>query len=424
MKTAAVRAGLGAARRGPVRGARPFPPHAAARLWLAVFILSVSPLVFGPGFAATLPFGTTVQWRGDLNRARLQFERHKTGHVVFMGGSITEMEGYRPRVCAWLRQRFPETRFHFTNAGIASTCSTTGAFRLEHDVLREGPVDLLFVEFAVNDDQDAHHTRAECIRGLECIVRHARRQNPRLDLVVLFFVNEEMLATSQAGRVPLTIAAHQAVAEHYALSTVNVAREVADEITAGRLTWAQYGGVHPGPVGNTLCARMVEALFNRAWAAPLRVPPKPMAVLPAPLDPLNYSHGRFIDPQEARVKQGWTWGIPDWSKLPGAKRERFTSVPMLCATAPGAEATLRFTGTAVGAYVVAGPDAGIVEARLDGGSPRAVNLFHEFSKGLHYPRTVMFAENLQPGAHTLTLRIASQTRSAGHAMRIMQFVAN
>ena len=40
---------------------------------------------------------------------------------------------------------------------IASTCSTTGAFRLRDDVLIKGPVDLFFIEFAVNDDQDAGH---------------------------------------------------------------------------------------------------------------------------------------------------------------------------------------------------------------------------------------------------------------------------
>ena len=42
---------------------------------------------------------------------------------------------------------------------------------------------------------------------------------------------------------------------------------------------------------------------------------------------------------------------------------RLTSIPMLCATEPGAAVTLEFTGSAVGAYVVAGPDAGIVEVR-------------------------------------------------------------
>ena len=41
--------------------------------------------------------------------------------------------------------------------GIASTCSVTGAHRLTRDVLSKGDVDLFFIEFAVNDDQDAGH---------------------------------------------------------------------------------------------------------------------------------------------------------------------------------------------------------------------------------------------------------------------------
>src|SRR5512136_862597 len=94
-----------------------------------------------------------IMKRGTLDASRIRFAAEKKGHVVFMGGSITEMDGYRPMVCELLRKRFPETEFAFTNAGIASTCSTTGAFRLQADVLAKGPVDLFLVEFAVNDDQ-------------------------------------------------------------------------------------------------------------------------------------------------------------------------------------------------------------------------------------------------------------------------------
>jgi len=36
----------------------------------------------------------------------------------------------------------------------------------------------------------------------------------------------------------------------------------------------------------------------------------------------------------------------------------------------------------------------------------------------------MLGTALPPGAHTLTLRISPETRSAGHAMRIMRFAAN
>ena len=368
------------------------------------------------------PFGENLQSRGHLNHARLQFEKNKKGTIAFIGGSITEMDGYRPMVADLLKKRFPDTAFKFINAGIASTCSTTGAFRVGTDVLDQGPVDLLFVEFAVNDDQDAFHTRAECIRGMEGLIRQARRKNPHMNIVVTHFVNEGMLKTLQSGKTPLTIEAHEAVTARYEVSTINLAKEVAEEITAGQLTWQKYGGVHPAPFGNAIAAKMIDELFNRAWSEP-SPPPAPPAG-PVPLDPFSYSSGRFIDPKEATVKNGWTLAVPDWKKLAGSKRDRFTAIPMLSATEAGAEATLAFEGTSVGAYIVAGPDAGIAEASIDGGTFQKVNLLHRYSGGLHYPRTVLLGTELKPGHHTLTLRISAETKSAGHAMRIMQFVAN
>jgi lysophospholipase L1-like esterase len=336
------------------------------------------------------------------------------------------MEGWRGLVSDSLKRRFPRTVFRFNNAGVASTCSTTGAFRLKTDVLAWGRVDLLFVEFAVNDDQDAHHTRAECIRGMEGIIRHARRANPNIDIVVSYFVNPEMLQTLTDGHVPLPIEAHEAVADYYTVSSVDVAKEVADEIAAGALTWERYGGTHPGPAGHELCARMIDALFDHAWQTPLppKAAPRAHTLPKKPLDAFSYANGRFVDPKSARVKSGWTYGIPHWASLAGAKRERFTSVPLLYATEPGAELTLDFTGTCIGAYILAGPDAGIAEARIDGGPYRSVDLYHDFSRDLHYPRTVLLGSELRPGRHTLTLRISSATHSAGHAMRILQFTAN
>lgn len=390
----------------------------------ALFVLLLLPI--GPAVAAPArEFGANVALRGSLENARIKFEREKKGTVAFMGGSITEMNGYRPMVCEILQKRFPQTNFKFIAAGVSSTTSTTGAFRLEKEVLDLGPIDLFFVEFAVNDDQDGHNTRAECIRAMEGIIRHVRRANPNADIVMTFFVNEAMLQTLQSARTPLTIEAHGVVAEHYKVSTINLAKEAAERISAGALTWKQYGGVHPAPFGNAIGARMIDQLFDEAWSEPLAKESalEPHA-MPDPIDPLNYERGRFIDPATAKIANGWTLEIPDWKKLPGGKRSRFTSIPMLCATEPGAEMTLAFQGSAVGAYVVAGPDAGILEASIDGGAFSSVNLLHEYSKGLHYPRTVMFAEDLKPGDHALTLRVASETHGSGHAARIMEFVAN
>jgi lysophospholipase L1-like esterase/pimeloyl-ACP methyl ester carboxylesterase len=364
-----------------------------------------------------------VRRRGSLNNSRIRFEKDKRGHVAFIGGSITEMNGYRPMVCERLKKRFPGTEFTFTAAGISSTCSTTGAFRLSDDVLSKGPVDLFFIEFAVNDDQDAGHARQACIRGIEGIIRQARRHNPNMDIVITHFVNPGMLAQLQAGKTPLSMRAHGDVARHYNVSTIHLAKEVAEQITAGKITWQQFGGTHPKPFGNQICADMIDQWLD-AETLPIGAKPTAHPMPDRPLDALHYGNGRFVDLKEAALESGWEIKTPDWKAIPGSKRSRFTNIPMLCADRPGAGLTLKFTGTAVGAYVVAGPDAGILEARVDDGEFQPVTLYHRFSKGLHYPRTVMFASELPPGEHVLTLRVAKDTDSEGHAARIMKFVAN
>ena len=93
-----------------------------------LLVLGGNTLTFSAESSA--PFGENIVVRGNLNNSRLQFEQKKTGNVAFLGGSITEMNGYRPKVEEILKKRFPNTAFTFTNAGIGSTCSHTGAFRL------------------------------------------------------------------------------------------------------------------------------------------------------------------------------------------------------------------------------------------------------------------------------------------------------
>jgi lysophospholipase L1-like esterase len=366
-----------------------------------------------------------VLLRGSLENCRSVFATTKAGHVAFMGGSITEMNGYRPMVSRNLEKRFPGTRFSFTDAGISSTTSTTGAFRLEEQVLSQGPVDLLFLEFAVNDDQDGHHSRLECIRGMEGIVRHLRRHNPRADIVVTYFVNEGMLETFQSGKDPLSTSSHDEVLRRYELPGIELGREISQRIASGRLTWKQFGGVHPGPDGNRIAANMIERLLDRAWAGPAAAAATPHPT-PPPLDAQSYDQGRFLSPQAARIGQGWVVGTPDWSALKGECRGRFTSETLISATEPGSTLTLPFSGRAIGFYLLAGPDAGTVLASVDGGAAKSLDLYHPYSGGLHYPYTRIVDADLAPGAHVLTLTLSGDRnpKSQGTAARILRFCEN
>ena len=87
---------------------------------------------------------------------------------------------------------------------------------------------------------------------------------------------------------------------------------------------------------------------------------------------------------------------------------------------------MHFKGRALGAYVLAGPDSGVLEVSIDGGKWQRVDLYHRHSRGLHYPRTVMFDTDLKTGEHTAKIRLSNKSNplSKGTAARILQFVVN
>jgi len=377
----------------------------------------------------TTPYGHDYfTLRGGLDNCRYRFEHAKSGRVVFMGGSITEMKGWRDLVCEDLQRRFPQTKFDFVNAGISSTGSTPGAFRLMRDVFGRGPVDLLFEEAAVNDDTNAFSDQAQ-IRGMEGIVRHARLVDPEIDIVMLHFVDPGKMVLINQGKTPAVIANHEKVAAHYAVNSIDLAREVTERIRAGEFTWAKdFRDLHPAPFGQALYARSIGRLFDAAWQKPLAadatVTPHPLP--PEPLDPKSYFRGRLGDIRDAKLVNGWkieeAWKPNDHA----GTRKGFVNVPMLVADEAGATMKLKFKGTAVGIFVAAGPDAATVEYSVDGKPFAAQDLFTQWSSGLHIPWTYVLTGDLSDGEHELTLRIADKKNpaSTGHACRIVNFLLN
>lgn len=359
--------------------------------------------------------------RGSFSNARLAFVEKKVAKVAFMGGSITEMNGYRPMIAEWLEGKFPETKFDFINAGISSTCSTTGAFRLRRDVLDHGPIDLFFIEFAVNDDQDAGHSKEACIRGMEGIIRQMRMKSPKTDLVVTYFVNQGMLKQLQEGKDPLPMAAHEQVLEKYGVSRVHLARELAHQIKKGSFSWQKFGGTHPKEPGNRLCADMHIEMLTKAWSGKTKEATETKTLPPEPMDRNSYFKGRFLSPEKVSLTDGWKFSEPDWKSLPGGKRGRYLGRRLLHCESPEKPIRLKFEGQAIGAFVSAGPDAGILEFTIDGKRKGSIDLHHRYSKGLHYPRSVMFAHDLPSGSHEIELSIKSGKRTA---VRILEFCIN
>ena len=364
-----------------------------------------------------------IQCRSGLSAAISRFRKAKSGAVAFIGGSITEMNGYTALTEAMLRARFPSCAFRFLNAGISSTCSDTGAFRIGQDVFAEMTPDLLFIEFAVNDNQDGHLKRSETSRAMEGMVRMAYARNPRMDIVFLYSANESHNESYRNGRTPREIRAMETVASCYGIPSVNFAQVVGARLAAGEFDWTKdFGGVHPALFGSRIYASLIGELLDAAEKKGKTERKRPRALL----DPNSLVHAHFAAPSAAEYDEKWTLGIPDWKRLPGEKRARFTALPTLFTETPGAELFLEFSGSAIGLFLTAGPDAGIVEYSIDGGRFRSADLYHAYSAGLHYPRTRMLAGTLSRGKHTMILRVSEKhnEKSSGHAVRIIAFAEN
>ena len=117
---------------------------------------------------------------------------------------------------------------------------------------------------------------------------------------------------------------------------------------------------------------------------------------------------------------------PRENQVGGSVRPGFHAVPMLVGSNPGDSFSLKFSGRAVGVFVAAGPDAGMIEYSVDGGDFKTVDLFTKWSKGLHIPWVYVLENELKPEKHEIKIRVAStkNSNSNGHVCRVVNLLVN
>ncbi len=367
-------------------------------------------------------FPEPISSRSGLNNCFHQFKSGKA-RVAFLGGSITQAAGWRNRVAEDLKKRFPTTKFDFVFAGIGSTDSTLGAFRLDQDIFKNGQVDLLFIESAVNE---VHNKRAitDIQRGVEGIIRHAIKHNAKIDIVAQYFSDNYHQKNLNNNKISWQIATLDGLSNYYDIPSINQAVNLYHELKAGRITPKEFArdGCHPGPKGHDLYAKMIAKLFDQCWKNPVAMKVKK---LPTPIHRDNYEDGTYQDVKTATLGEGWNY-VQNWKAKMGGTRAGFTNVPAIEAVNPGVEMTVKFNGKAIGIVVPAGPDVGIIEYKVDRGEFKKLDLFTRWSRGLNIPWIYMLETSLPAGDHVLTIRTTDKKNksSKGHACRIVNFAVN
>jgi lysophospholipase L1-like esterase len=371
-------------------------------------------LVAGSASAADTPAAEkVVVVPQSIGRALEKLGKEKKLKIAYFGGSISAghgvAESWRARTTAWFRKRAPEAKITEVDA-TADGGSEYGAFRIRRDLVEPDP-DLVFIEFAVDD---AGRDEQRTLRSFEGIVRHFWTVNPWAEIIIVHATTKQLAPDYEAGGLPKAVGLHKSIAKHYRIPEIDLGRALVDEIKTGKNTWETLStdGVHPNAAGSAVCFRAIEA-FLEAHAGDKAA--EPVVVLPAPLtkDPF---HGAF-------VIKGSTLYAPGWTKVPKPPELKQTAPlpPHLEGEAVGSELTHVFTGSAVGLFLLVGPDCGDIEWSVGGSPPKRLSAFDGQDGAAARIKCVILADDLASGKeHTLTIRILPEKapQATGTKIRI------
>ncbi len=362
-----------------------------------VTILAAAAMVVSASVAAEVP--KTVNGKVELVKAEETHVRKGVGNflaklnagkpvtVAYLGGSITEMDGWRNMTTDWLRKAAPEAEVAEVHAAIGGTGSGLGVFRLGHDVLSKDP-DLIFVEFATNDGDET----AESIwRNFDGIVQQTWRKNPRTDIVFAYTVTAGMMRDYGSGRMNHAASAMEHLADHYGIPSVCFGPRVAAEVKAGRLimslgevptavpkethdrdrlidgeltakgqTLFAKDGVHPVRPGHEFYLKSVAAAFGAMRGLP---PVNHAALVGKPFFDGTFAEAKMVPVSEEMCRGEWVRLSPD---DPNQRRFGRRGGQMWLAEKPGSRLCFSFRGTECRIYDLLGPDCGQVWVTVDG----------------------------------------------------------
>lgn len=255
---------------------------------------------------AMCSYGNTTKMQEKIKKAQSGEEVT----VAYLGGSITEglTAGDDDCYAKLTYEHFAEKygtgdNVKYCNAGLSGTPSRLGALRLERDVSQYNP-DICFIEFAVNDGNDADHQNS-----YESIVRELIEHD--VAVVLLFSVTAEDYSAQDYMKQ---------IGEWYKLPMISYCDALRYMFENKQMKWEDFSDdqSHPNVEGHKIVAEMVNYYFDTVTDVPAEeyVYPEMTINTPRQLGAHLYENtnltpeslGSWIEGSEiAGFKNGWTY---------------------------------------------------------------------------------------------------------------------
>lgn len=339
--------------------------------------------------------------RGSWQKIKYCMKKALAGRPVtvgFIGGSITQgslastpESCYAYLVYEWWKQKFPQSKVTYVNAGVGGTTSQFGVARVKDDLLAAVP-DFVIIEFSVNDDPTDFFE--ETYEGL---IRTVEGSEAKPGVLLLHNVRYDIGVSAEER--------HLKIGRAYSLPCVSMKRSLYPLVSSGRVTVSEISpdGLHPNDLGHRLVADTVIAVLENIYLD-LKTEEEPMAVLPAPLTSNRFQNSYRLQNYNSRpVCSGFAEDTRAQNGVKDCFKHGWTASKI------GASILFEFegSGAAVQYRKSVKHPAPVALGILDGDETHAVRLdanFEETWGDCLFITTA--AKNLPCGKHRLEVRIA------------------
>lgn len=343
--------------------------------------------------------------RGGLVQFRDAINNKDSVRVGFIGGSITQESAkinWPEFVAAWVKNAAGDKPVYIENIGIGATGSDIAAFRFDWEMAQKD-CDLIFVEFAVNDETLDTHLRN---RSREGLVRKIL-QKTKADIVFVYTYIQTMLPDILAGRVPLSIQEFETIAEHYGIGSVWMAKKALDMANAGLVSFENFlgDGLHPNPLGSSIYGGAVNEFLAQELKLTSAAAPRDIA----PLFGDNWEQASVIPLDQVKTDGCWY--------IRSVYNDDFRYALYTSSLTATATVTCRCKTLIV--CRLHGSKCGMLRYRVDGGAWKTEQTdVVDWMGAANYPCHTVLLDEKEEGEHTVELMCEKTVRECGSSLYI------